>query len=121
VNLSYQKLTLYNNTYNKATIMPQFGTPSVAVATTPTVISTFFSHLFARKNRKNQEKRSLTEGGPGGGPENELSYEEGLKVVRRFLEFASQHGVEEVQAFTAMKVPNSRKVFHGLGELVLTV
>jgi len=101
--------------------MPQFGTPSVAVATTPTVISTFFSHLFARKNRKSQEKKSLTEGGPGGGPENELSYEEGLKVVRRFLEFASQHGVEEVQAFTAMKVPNSRKVFHGLVELVLTV
>jgi len=90
--------------------MPQFGTPSVAVATTPTVISTFFSHLFARKDRKAQSKRSLTEGGPGGGPENELSYEEGLKVVRRFLEFASRHGVEEVQAFTAMKVPNSREL-----------
>jgi hypothetical protein len=89
--------------------MPQFGTPSVAIATTPTVISTFFSHLFARKNRKASSKKSLTEGGPGGGPENELSYEEGLKVVRRFLEFASRHGVEEVQAFTAMKVPNSRK------------
>jgi hypothetical protein len=91
--------------------MPQFGTPSVAVATTPTVISTFFSHLFARKNRKAQSKKSLTDGGPGGGPENELSYEEGLKVVRRFLEFASHHGVEEVQAFTAMKVPNSRRPF----------
>jgi hypothetical protein len=90
--------------------MPQFGTPSVAVATTPTVISTFFSHLFARRNRKAQSKQSLTEGGPGGGPENELSYEEGLKVVRRFLEFASRHGVEEVQAFTAMKVPNSREL-----------
>ena len=89
--------------------MPQFGTPAVALATTPTVISTFFSHLFARKSRKSAAKKSLSDGGPGGGPENELSYEEGLKVVRRFLEFASQNGVEEVQAFTAMKVPNSRK------------
>ena len=88
--------------------MPQFGTPSVALATTPTVISTFFSHLFARKSRKTAAKKSLSDGGPGGGPENELSYEEGLKVVRRFLEFASRNGVEEVQAFTAMKVPNSR-------------
>jgi hypothetical protein len=91
--------------------MPQFGTPSVAIATTPTVISTFFSHLFARKSRKEKSKKSLTDGGPGGGPENELSYEEGLKVVRRFLEFASHHGVEEVQAFTAMRVPNSRELF----------
>lgn len=89
--------------------MPQFGTPSVAFATTPTVISTFFSHLFARRSRKSASKQSLSDGGPGGGPENELSYEEGLKVVRRFLDFASHHGVEEVQAFTAMKVPNSRE------------
>lgn len=85
-----------------------FGTPSVAIATTPTVVSTFFSHLFARSKRKSQSRRSLAEGGPGGGPENELSYEEGLKVVRSFIEFASRHGVEEVQGFTAMKVPNSR-------------
>ncbi|WVQ66490.1 uncharacterized protein L199_004671 [Kwoniella botswanensis] len=82
-----------------------FGTPSVALATTPTVISTFFSHLFARNKRKSQSKKSLKEGGPGGGPENQLSYEEGLKVIRRFLEFASHHGVEEVQGFTAMWVP----------------
>lgn len=87
-----------------------FGTPSVAIATTPTVVATFFSHLFARKKRKTVSKQSLASGGPGGGPENELSYEEGLKVVRRFLEFASHHGVEEVQAFTAMRVPNSREI-----------
>ncbi|WVQ96171.1 hypothetical protein IAU59_003274 [Kwoniella sp. CBS 9459] len=83
-----------------------FGTPSVAIATTPTVISTFFSHLFARRKRKIASKESLAHGGPGGGPENQLSYEEGIKVIRRFLEFASHHGVEEVQAFTAMWVPN---------------
>ncbi|WRT69493.1 uncharacterized protein IL334_006479 [Kwoniella shivajii] len=82
-----------------------FGTPSVAVATTPTVISTFFSHIFARKKRKTASKDSLKNGGPGGGPENQLSYEEGLKVIKRFLEFASHHGVEEVQSFTAMWIP----------------
>nr|XP_019009141.1 lipase/esterase [Kwoniella pini CBS 10737]OCF47922.1 lipase/esterase [Kwoniella pini CBS 10737] len=82
-----------------------FGTPSVAIATTPTVISTFFSHILASRKRKSQSKQSLKSGGPGGGPENQLSYEEGLKVVRRFLEFASHHGVEEVQSFTAMWVP----------------
>ncbi|WVQ79408.1 hypothetical protein IAT38_001505 [Cryptococcus sp. DSM 104549] len=85
--------------------MTGYGTPSVAVATTPTVISTFFSHLFARRKRKHATKKSLESGGPGGGPENQLSYEEGLKVVRRFLDFASHHGVEEVQGFTAMWVP----------------
>ncbi|KAK8849496.1 hypothetical protein IAR55_004830 [Kwoniella newhampshirensis] len=82
-----------------------YGTPSVAIATTPTVISTFFSHILARRKRKSVSKKSLEEGGPGGGPEDQLSYEEGLKVVRRFLEFASHHGVEEVQAFTANWVP----------------
>lgn len=85
------------------------NTPAVAVATTPTVISTFFSHVLARRKRRSTSKKSLATGGPGGGPEDELSYEEGLKVVRRFLDYASHHGVEEVQAFTGMKVPNSRK------------
>lgn len=85
-----------------------FGTPSVALATTPTVLSTFFSHIFAKRKRHSSAKKSLEAGGPGGGPENQLSYEEGLKVVRRFIDFASHHGVEEVQAFTAMAVPNPR-------------
>ncbi|KAL7423676.1 hypothetical protein Q5752_001258 [Cryptotrichosporon argae] len=84
---------------------PGFGTPSVALATTPTVISTFFSHVINTRRRRSKARQSLKDGGPGGGPEDQLSYEEGIKVVRRFLEFASTHGVEEVQAFTAMRVP----------------
>ena len=92
-----------------------FGTPSVAVATTPTVVSTLFQHIFARGKRKNASRKSLSEGGPGGGPENELSYEEGLKVIRRFIDFASRHGVEEVQAFTAMVVPTPRECHLVLG------
>jgi hypothetical protein len=31
-----------------------------------------------------------------------------LKLVRKFLDFASHHGVEEVQAFTAMPLPTPR-------------
>ncbi|KIR34533.1 lipase/esterase [Cryptococcus deuterogattii MMRL2647] len=90
--------------------MTGFGTPSVAAAATPTVISTFFSHVLAHRRRKNASKKSLQDGGPGGGPEDQLTYEEGLHVVKRFLEFASHHGVEEVQAFTAMWVPTPRWV-----------
>ncbi|RSH93472.1 hypothetical protein EHS25_007828 [Saitozyma podzolica] len=82
-----------------------FGTFSVALATTPTVVSTFFSHILSRRRRRSAARKSIADGGAGGGPEAELSYEEGLKVVRRFIEFASHRGVEEVQAFTAMQVP----------------
>ena len=90
--------------------MVGFGTPSVALATTPTVVSTFFSHILARRSRSKAARKSLEEGGPGGGPEDQLSYEEGLKLVRRFLDFASHHGVEEVQAFTAMPIPTPREL-----------
>ena len=82
-----------------------FGTPSVALATTPTVVSTFFTHLLHSRKRSKQARKSLKEGGPGAGPEDQLTYEEGLKVVRRFIDFTSHHGVEEVQGFTAMPIP----------------
>lgn len=90
--------------------MPQFSTAAVAIATTPTVVSTFFTHLFAKPKRRSQTKKSLADGGPGGGPENSLSYEEGLRTVRKFLDFSSHHGMEEVQAFTAMQVPTPREL-----------
>lgn len=91
-----------------------FGTPSVAIATTPTIVSTFFSHLLSRPKRKTASKGSLSADGAGNGPEEQLSYEEGLKVVRRFLDFASHHGIEEVQAFTAMPVPTPHWVHRGV-------
>jgi hypothetical protein len=81
-----------------------FGTPSVAIATTPTVISTFFTHIFARRKRSKHAKN-----GDSSKPEEQLTYEEGLQVIRRFLEFASHHGVEEVQSFTAMPIPVPRE------------
>ncbi len=94
-----------------------YGTPAVAVATTPTVVFTFFSHLLGRRKRKSTSKKSVANGGPGGGPEEQLSYEEGLKVVRRFLDFASRHGVEEVQSFTAAAIP----VPHWVNRKVATI
>jgi len=90
---------------------PGFGTPAVALATTPTVVATFFSHILSRRSRSKAARKSLEEGGPGGGPEDQLTYEEGLKLVRRFLDFASHRGVEEVQAFTAMPVPTPRTFY----------
>jgi hypothetical protein len=94
---------------------PGFGTPAVALATTPTVVSTFLSHILSRRSRSKAARKSLEAGGPGGGPEDQLTYEEGLKVVRRFLDFASHHGVEEVQAFTAMPVPTPRMLTRAIG------
>jgi len=99
---------------------PGFGTPAVALATTPTVLSTFFSHVLNRKSRSKAAKKSLAEGGPGAGPEDDLTYEEGLKVVRRFIDFASHHGVEEVQAFTAMPIPTPGKCRHRVFNTALT-
>jgi len=87
-----------------------YGTPSVAVATTPTVISTLFHHILTSRKRKKASRTTLADGAPGESPEDQLSYEEGLKVVRRFLDFSSHHGVEEVQAFTGMAVPTPREL-----------
>jgi hypothetical protein len=60
---------------------------------TPTVISVFFSHFLRhRKSRK-------------GTATSELSYDEGVAIIRKFLDFAAKHSVEELQAFTKAKVP----------------
>lgn len=70
------------------------GTLTVAAHSTPTFISTFISHmLLHRKSRKDK-------------PSRQLSYQEGIAIVRRFLETVSTHGVEELQAFTAMHIPS---------------
>lgn len=43
-------------------------------------------------------------------PTAHLSYDEGLHLVRAFLEFASHHTVDELQAFTAQWVPHPQWV-----------
>ncbi|KAI1259479.1 alpha/beta-hydrolase [Xylariaceae sp. FL1019] len=73
------------------------NTATVSLAVTPTVLSTFLSHYL---NRKPLRER----------PTAHLSYDEGLHLVRSFLTFASQHTVEDLQAFTAQWVPHPQWV-----------
>ncbi|KAK5626427.1 hypothetical protein RRF57_002142 [Xylaria bambusicola] len=73
------------------------NTATVSMAVTPTVLSTFLSHYL---NRKPLRER----------PTAHLSYDEGLHLIRSFLYFASQHTVEELQAFTAQWVPHPQWV-----------
>ena len=69
-----------------------FNTFSVATAVTPSVIETYFSHFLNRAPLKQK-------------PTAHISYHEGLKLVRQFLDYASRHTVEDLQAFTAQWVP----------------
>ncbi|KAG6012489.1 hypothetical protein E4U43_007774 [Claviceps pusilla] len=73
--------------------MNKLNTTSVSFAVTPTVVSTLFAHYLHRKPLKER-------------PTAHLSYDEGLHLIRSFLEFASHHTVEELQAFTSQWVPN---------------
>ncbi|OTB03669.1 hypothetical protein M426DRAFT_321594 [Hypoxylon sp. CI-4A] len=73
------------------------NTATVSMAVTPTVLSTFLSHYL---NRKPLCER----------PTAHLSYDEGLHLIRSFLEFASHHTVEDIQAFTAQWVPHPQWV-----------
>ncbi|KAH6981966.1 hypothetical protein BKA56DRAFT_731421 [Ilyonectria sp. MPI-CAGE-AT-0026] len=77
--------------------MNSLNTTSVSLAVTPTVVSTLFSHYLNRKPLKER-------------PTAHLSYDEGLHLIRSFLEFASHHTVEELQAFTAQWVPHPQWV-----------
>lgn len=97
--------------------MTRLNTTSVSLAVTPTVVSTLFSHvgkvhahahpihhveLTAPQylNRKPLRQR----------PTAHLSYDEGLHLIRSFLDFASHHTVEELQAFTSQWVPHPQWV-----------
>ncbi|KAK8233497.1 acetyl-hydrolase [Phyllosticta capitalensis] len=68
------------------------NTLTVAAAVTPTVIETYFSHYFNKRNLQ-------------GKPTAYIGYHEGLQLVRQFLAYAADHTVEEVQAFTQQWVP----------------
>ncbi|KAF2767598.1 hypothetical protein EJ03DRAFT_329070 [Teratosphaeria nubilosa] len=69
-----------------------FNTLSVATAVTPSVIETYFSHYFNRGPLKQK-------------PTAHISYHEGLRLIRQFLDYSSRHSVEELQVFTAQWVP----------------
>jgi hypothetical protein len=76
------------------------GTLQVGATTTPTVIATFFTHYLQKHGRKKRSKKIGVED-----PSLDLVYDEGIKVLRSFLEFAAKHTLEETQAFTALFVP----------------
>ncbi|KAL7907160.1 hypothetical protein GGI35DRAFT_80300 [Trichoderma velutinum] len=77
--------------------MNRLNTTSVSLAVTPTVVTTLFSHYLNKKSLKEH-------------PTTHLSYDEGLHLIRSFLEYASQHTVEEIQGFTAQWVPHPQWV-----------
>ncbi|KIV92176.1 hypothetical protein PV10_06636 [Exophiala mesophila] len=68
-------------------------TVGVGAAVTPTVVKTYIAHYANRKPR--HEK-----------PTAHISYDEGLHLIRSFLQYASHHTVEDLQSFTAQWVPN---------------
>ncbi|KAL4980888.1 hypothetical protein BDW66DRAFT_123428 [Aspergillus desertorum] len=65
---------------------------SIGVALTPTVVSTLFSHYANRKTLHNK-------------PNVHLSYDEGISVIREFINFSSKRPIEYIQEFTAQRVP----------------
>lgn len=65
---------------------------NVAVHTAPTFFATFFSHMTRRSRREGKATQ-------------QLSYEEGLMLVKEFLQFAATHTVEELQSFTGKETP----------------
>ena len=84
--------------------MNTFG---VAGAVVPSVIETYFSHYLFRAPLKEK-------------PTAHISYHEGLKLIRQFLDYSSKHTVEDLQQFT---VPSSvtspkasRDLLEGLGQ-----
>lgn len=68
------------------------STFTVAAVTTPTVLQTGFYHYLNKKSNR-------------GKPASHFKYNEGLNLVRKFLEYASHRPVEELQGFTAQYVP----------------
>ncbi|KAF2091386.1 alpha/beta-hydrolase, partial [Saccharata proteae CBS 121410] len=68
------------------------NTLTVGAAVTPTVIETYFSHYLNRRPLRQK-------------PTAHIGYHEGLQLVREFLHYASNHTVDEIQAFTSQWVP----------------
>lgn len=76
------------------------GTLQVGATTTPTIIRTLFTHYLQKHGRKKKVKKTGVED-----PSLDLVYDEGIKVLRAFLEFAAKQTLEETQTFTALYVP----------------
>ena len=68
------------------------STFGVVSAITPSVIETYFSHFLNRAPLREK-------------PTAHISYHEGLRLIREFLDYSAKHSVEDLQAFTAQWVP----------------
>ncbi|MCJ1477835.1 hypothetical protein MMC13_006508 [Lambiella insularis] len=73
------------------------NTLTVSAAITPTVLKTCILHYLDRKPRRQR-------------PTAHISYDEGLNLIRSFLQYVSLHTVEEIQAFTSQWVPTPQWV-----------
>ena len=70
-----------------------FNTLTVGAAVTPSVIETYFSHYLNRGPLRQK-------------PTAHISYHEGLRLIRQFLDYSSKHTVEDLQSFTGQWVPS---------------
>lgn len=88
---------------------------ALGAALTPTVISTWFSHVrppighlvsIANTNQRLQllHRKSNKK------PANHLSYDEGVHIARDFLKHASKHPLEDLQTFSQQRVPSAHWV-----------
>lgn len=93
----FSHVLLSNSWADKKATMTKLSTTSVSLAVTPTVVGTLFSHYLNREPLKEK-------------PTAHLSYDEGLRLVRTFLQHASRHTVEDLQAFTSQWVPSPQWV-----------
>ena len=68
-----------------------FNTLTVGAAVTPSVIETYFSHYLNRAPLRQK-------------PTAHISYHEGLRLIRQFLDYSARHTVEDLQGFTGQWV-----------------
>ncbi|GIJ89525.1 hypothetical protein Asppvi_008467 [Aspergillus pseudoviridinutans] len=68
------------------------NTVALGASLTPTVVATLVSHYLHRKSRRTK-------------PTVHISYDEAIQVIRQFLNYAAKHTLEDIQAFTAQRVP----------------
>ncbi|KAK2736902.1 hypothetical protein FQN57_000505 [Myotisia sp. PD_48] len=77
-----------------------FNTIALVIEAAMTAFFTGVNHVVGNKPPKSK-------------PRGHFSYDGGLNVIRRFMEHASNHTVEEFQAFTSRRVPASHWVKRG--------
>ncbi|KAK9562366.1 hypothetical protein V6Z88_003892 [Aspergillus fumigatus] len=68
------------------------NTVALGVSLTPTVVATLVSHYLHRKSHRTK-------------PTVHISYDEAIQIIRQFLNYAAKHTVEDIQSFTAQRVP----------------